>query len=265
MEPDSATPAYLYDIFLAYEGHDRALADRLDALLCAEVSVFYAPRSLENELGEFWPGRLVIAQRHSRITLALVADRSTSSAYFAHEIVRAINYAQETDDHQLIPVFIDGPVHRYQNDAYGLLAIQGIVMNAGDTVEMLASRILNYLRMQSGAAPVPLPEEPFRVHSLGTSGETQPGSESYVGRFRMDGREHEVRLRRTPKLVGSELELHVDEQRVWSKRFVFPYARVREQHPFAVRGADATFALEGAMGRASATVTVAGTQVLHVA
>jgi hypothetical protein len=107
--------------------------------------VFLDSRSLE--LGDNWDLALATAQRQSHITVVLVTQNTDPAYYQRVEVAQAVNMSRAlTDDHRVIPLYVDETSTKGMSAEYGLNLKHGLFLSSTVTLETAAFRLLATLK-----------------------------------------------------------------------------------------------------------------------
>lgn len=134
-----------WDFFIAHAGADTPIAEQLYDLLAGSAKVFLDSRSLE--LGDNWDQALATAQRQSSITVVLVTQNTDPAYYQRVEVAQAISMSRNlTDDHRVIPLYVDEASTKGISAEYGLNLKHGLFLSSTVTLETAAFRLLATLK-----------------------------------------------------------------------------------------------------------------------
>jgi len=111
--------------FAFFLAHDAAHADWARRLYHALRPLPCALDQVTVGLGRQWQLSLVEAQAGSRVTVVLVTRLAKRAFYLHEEIARAIDLRRR-EEHEVVPVFIEGQPRRSQDVPNGLYSLQGI-------------------------------------------------------------------------------------------------------------------------------------------
>ena len=130
--------SYEFDFFLAHSTQDAQITDALyQGLLARSTKVFLDNRSLAP--GDLWPDRLLVAQKASKVTIALVSENSVKSHWFKSECITAISLLNSGLPHALVPVLLDASEMPYgTNIVQGIALYNGVSLEAGIDKLMMA-------------------------------------------------------------------------------------------------------------------------------
>lgn len=144
MSETTEASEYLYDIFIAHASADHAIAGELCHLLADKCKIYLDNKDLAP--GVSWPVELDNAQRHSRLTVALISVSASSAWYLREEITRAIDF-QRTQPlrHQFMPVLIDG-----SGLGYGISQVQAIKVEEPAGLRKVADQIMERVHALGG-------------------------------------------------------------------------------------------------------------------
>jgi hypothetical protein len=134
-----------WDFFIAHASVDTPIAEQLYDLLAGSANVFLDSRSLE--LGDNWDLSLATAQGQARITVVLVTQNTDPAYYQRVEVAQAINMSRDlTEDHRVIPLYVDEDSAKGISAKYGLNLKQGLFLSDTVTIETAAFRLLATLK-----------------------------------------------------------------------------------------------------------------------
>ena len=129
-----------WDFFLAHAAADGAAAEELYELLGSNARVFLDSRCLE--LGDDWDRELAAAQRRSRVTIVLISSQTSTAYYQREEIAAALDRARrDTDDHRVVPVYLEGQTGDELDIPYGLRLKHGLSVDREGTLAAVADRL----------------------------------------------------------------------------------------------------------------------------
>ena len=144
-----AEEAPAWDVFLAYAGPDRELADQLHGALEARGMRTFMDRH-RLKAGSEWGFKLVNAQASSRATVLLLSPNYERAWYQDEEIQRAIALKRKWR-RLLIPVYRDGRPSDPSQVPYGLYRIEPLDLPGAGGVQGVAAAIRGLLRGPGGA------------------------------------------------------------------------------------------------------------------
>ena len=95
--------------------------------------------------GNFWPDRLLAAQKASKVTIALVSENSVKSIWFKSECITALELLNSGLARAPRPVLLDA-----SEMPYGTNVVQGIGLTQGVTIDTVVDRLMEALAGISG-------------------------------------------------------------------------------------------------------------------
>lgn len=145
-----------YDFFIAHASADKPEAERLFELLTGRARVFLDTKCLLP--GDNWPVVISEAQRHSRVTLVLISDRTEQAFYETEEIAVATDLAVRTKAHRVIPIYISG--RRPENVPYGLRQRHALEVIFPSSLKSISEKILELQQPLPGERVIPIQPGP---------------------------------------------------------------------------------------------------------
>ncbi len=140
---------YTYDFFIAYSEVSKSAAVELfDELKKNAVETFLDVKCLSP--GDLWNEVIPAAQRSSEITLALISTDSTGTYYEEEEIAAAVELSR-TEDHRIVPIYLDPTDGKRVLGPYGLHRVHSLYLAQEGSIPAIAKALLPLVsRMSSG-------------------------------------------------------------------------------------------------------------------